>query len=238
MEENLTVDDPVDAFTNRPFKSFPVTLKGNRTYRIEMVGGSDGSYIFTKYLNGYVRLLDSAKKEVARGGRFVEWNCPADGDYTLIASSSPDEGFMYGSTRKWVSFTLNVYEPLPDDARTAYAQFRRPWTVTRAEVEGTALSPEALKEIRWEFQDGFAGLTKKQDHRSLVVALHPITQPRSINLTIWNGPEKDSVMEGIFEFDGPTLKLAFPAKPGDPRPANFEAAARAHATYYELTPTK
>lgn len=61
-----------------------------------------------------------------------------------------------------------------------------------------------------------------QHYRTGLVTLDASRMPRAINTWDLDGPNKDAVFPGIYEFDGDKLKVCF-ARPGEKRPTEFKA---------------
>ena len=115
------------------------------------------------------------------------------------------------------------------DPKKELAKFDGTWTVASSEFDGKSLD-EKTKDLRLAFKDGI--MTVKGDEEvekgygKMTIKLDPSTTPKIIDLTVTAGDEKDSVLEGIYEWKGDELKLCLNFASGIAnRPLEFETKA-------------
>ena len=104
-------------------------------------------------------------------------------------------------------------------------KFQGTWTIESSEAGGEKMSSDDLKGLTVTFE-GDKHTVKKGDDVVQVGTqkLDPTQSPKTIDVTMSEGPSKGSVMLGIYEFDGDTLKVCFDPK-GKKRPTEFKTEA-------------
>jgi uncharacterized protein (TIGR03067 family) len=104
-------------------------------------------------------------------------------------------------------------------------KFQGTWTFESSETGGRALSAEDLKGLILTFE-GDKHTVKKGDEVIQVGTqkLDPSRSPKTIDVTMTEGPSKGTLMLGIYELDGDTLKVCFDPE-GKKRPTEFKSAA-------------
>lgn len=117
--------------------------------------------------------------------------------------------------------------PLADDKgdlEKEAGKFQGSWTIESSEAGGKAIPPDDLKGMIVRFE-GDKHTVKIGDEVIQVGTqkLDPSKSPKTIDVTMTEGPSKGVVMLGIYEFDGDTLKVCFDPR-GKKRPTEFKSA--------------
>src|SRR5262245_39737900 len=102
-------------------------------------------------------------------------------------------------------------------------RFQGTWTFESSEAGGRALPTGDLKGFTLTFE-GDKHTVKNGDKVIQVgtQTIDPSKSPKTIDVTMTEGPNKGAVMLGIYEFDGDTLKVCFDAQ-GKKRPTEFKS---------------
>ena len=114
----------------------------------------------------------------------------------------------------------------PDDkADLEKEKFKGTWTIESSETGGKTVPPDDLKGLIATFEGDKLTL-KKGDTVILggTLKLDPSKSPKAIDVTMVEGPNKGTVMLGIYEIDGDTLKVCFDPQ-GKKRPTEFKSPA-------------
>jgi uncharacterized protein (TIGR03067 family) len=103
-------------------------------------------------------------------------------------------------------------------------KFQGTWTFESSETGGKQLPAGELKGFILTFE-GEKHTVKKGDEVIQVGTqkLDPSKSPKTIDVTMTEGPSKGTVMLGIYEIDGDTLKVCFDPQ-GKKRPTEFKSA--------------
>jgi uncharacterized protein (TIGR03067 family) len=103
-------------------------------------------------------------------------------------------------------------------------KFQGTWTFESCETGGKELPVGEFKGLILTFE-GDKHTVKKGDEVIQVGTqkLDPSKSPKTIDVTLAEGPNKGAVMLGIYEIDGDTLKVCFDPQ-GKKRPAEFKSA--------------
>jgi uncharacterized protein (TIGR03067 family) len=111
------------------------------------------------------------------------------------------------------------------DLEKEVRKFKGAWTFESSETGGKELPTGELKELVLTFE-GDKHTVKKGDDVIQVGTqkLDPSRSPKWIDVTMAEGPHKGTVMLGIYEIDGDTLKVCFDPE-GKKRPTEFKSAA-------------
>jgi len=110
------------------------------------------------------------------------------------------------------------------DLEKEVRKFQGTWTFESSETGGKELPTGELKGFILTFE-GDKHTLKKGDEVVQVGTqkLDPSKSPKSIDVTMTEGPNKGTVMLGIYEIDGDTLKVCFDLQ-GKKRPTEFKSA--------------
>lgn len=110
------------------------------------------------------------------------------------------------------------------DLEKEVRKFQGTWTFESSEAGGKELPAGELKGFILTFE-GDKHTVKKGDEVIQVGTqkLDPSKSPKTIDVTMVEGPNKGTVMLGIYEIDGDTLKVCFDPQ-GKKRPTEFKSA--------------
>jgi len=110
------------------------------------------------------------------------------------------------------------------DVEKELKKFQGTWTFESSETGGKELPNGELKGLILTFE-GDKHTVKKGDEviQVGVQKLDPSKSPKTIDVTMTEGPNKGAVMLGIYEIDGDTLKVCFDPH-GKKRPTEFKSA--------------
>ncbi len=110
------------------------------------------------------------------------------------------------------------------DLEKELEKFQGRWTFESSEADGKELPAAELKGFILTFE-GDKHTVKKGDEliQAGTMKLDPSKSPKAIDVTITVGPGKGTVMLGIYELSGDTLKVCFDAQ-GKKRPTEFKSA--------------
>src|SRR6202008_2499266 len=99
------------------------------------------------------------------------------------------------------------------------------WTIESSEFAGQKLPADQLKNFVVIYE-GDKHTVKHGDQVFQVGTqkIDPSKSPKTIDVTMTEGPSKGVVMLGIYEFDGDTLKVCFDPQ-GKKRPTEFKSEA-------------
>src|SRR5436853_6744929 len=111
------------------------------------------------------------------------------------------------------------------DLEKEVRKFQGTWTFESSEAGGEKLPVGELKGLILTFE-GDKHTVKKGDEVIQVGTqkLDPSKSPKTIDVTMTEGPNKGAVMLGIYEIDGDTLKVCFDPE-GKKRPTRFKSAS-------------
>src|SRR5580704_8095954 len=111
------------------------------------------------------------------------------------------------------------------DLEKEVAKFQGAWTFESSESGGKKLPIGELKGLTLIFE-GHKHTVKNGDDVIQVGTqkLDPSKSPKTIDVTMAEGPNKRTVMLGIYEIDGDTLKVCFDPQ-GKKRPTEFKSPA-------------
>jgi uncharacterized protein (TIGR03067 family) len=103
-------------------------------------------------------------------------------------------------------------------------KFQGTWTIESSLAGGRELPADELKTLVVTF-DGDKHTVQKGDEviQVGVQKLDPSKSPKTIDVTMVEGPHKGTVMLGIYEIDADTLKVCFDPE-GKKRPTEFKSA--------------
>jgi uncharacterized protein (TIGR03067 family) len=110
------------------------------------------------------------------------------------------------------------------DLEKEVKKFQSAWTFESSETGGKELPAGELKGLVLTFE-GDKHTVKKGDEVIQVGTqkLDPSKSPKTIDVTLTEGPNKGKVMLGIYEIDADTLKVCFDPQ-GKKRPTEFKSA--------------
>jgi uncharacterized protein (TIGR03067 family) len=110
------------------------------------------------------------------------------------------------------------------DVEKEVKKFQGAWSFESVEAGGQKLPADDFKGVVLTFEG--QKHTVRKDNEVLQVGtqkLDPSKSPKTIDVTMTEGPNKGTVMLGIYEIDGDTLKVCFDPE-GKKRPTEFKSA--------------
>lgn len=110
------------------------------------------------------------------------------------------------------------------DVEKELKKFQGTWTLESSTTGGTEIPADQLKGFIVTFEGNKH--TLKQGDEVIQVGtqkLDPSKSPKTIDMTLTEGPNKGALMLGIYEIDGDTLKACFDPQ-GKKRPTEFKSA--------------
>ena len=100
-------------------------------------------------------------------------------------------------------------------------KFQGTWTFESVEAGGKKLPPDLFKDMTVTFEgDHYSVKMGSKVVEAATQKLDPSRSPRTLDATVTEGPNKGSVILGIYEIDGDTLKVCFDPE-GKKRPTAF-----------------
>jgi len=111
------------------------------------------------------------------------------------------------------------------DVENELKKFQGTWTFESVETGGKEVPAAAFKGITVTFE-GDRYTVKKGDDIIQVATqkLDPSKSPKTLDVTVAEGPHKGAVMLGIYEISADTLKVCFDPE-GKGRPTQFKSAS-------------
>jgi uncharacterized protein (TIGR03067 family) len=111
------------------------------------------------------------------------------------------------------------------DLEKELKKFQGAWTLESSETAGQKISAEQLKGFIVTFEGNKHTLKMgDQVHQVGTQKIDPSKSPKTIDVTMTEGPSKGKVMLGIYEFDGDMLRVCFDPE-GKKRPTEFKSPA-------------
>jgi uncharacterized protein (TIGR03067 family) len=109
------------------------------------------------------------------------------------------------------------------DVEKELKRFQGTWTIESSEAGGQKAPADQLKDMTVTF-DGDKHTVKNASEVIQVgrQKIDPTKSPKTIDVTMTEGPSKGTVMLGIYKFDGDTLTVCFDME-GKKRPTEFKS---------------
>lgn len=108
-----------------------------------------------------------------------------------------------------------------DPTRTEKAKFQGTWNLMAVEINAQPLSMEKLKEARLTVKGDDYSFRLADTRLELTFAPDPTRNPKTLDLTLREGPDKGKVYRAIYQLVGDTLKICRHTEPNKDRPAAF-----------------
>jgi len=123
---------------------------------------------------------------------------------------------------------LAIHGVSAGDTKKDQERLQGTWKATRVTVNGTEVPGEVLKSITVTIRGNEINTAFKGDDQDMNqkagFKLDPSKKPKQIDLVPEDGPEKGKRLEGIYEIEGDTFRMAIaPPVGGGKRPENFNA---------------
>ena len=111
------------------------------------------------------------------------------------------------------------------DVEKELQKFQGTWTFESVEAGGKEVPAAEFKGVTVTFE-GDKYTVKKGDEviQAATQKLDPSKSPKTLDVTVAEGPNKGAVMLGIYEISGDTLKVCFDPE-GKKRPTQFKSAS-------------
>ncbi len=123
-------------------------------------------------------------------------------------------------------------DPAADQTQKELARFQGIWMITNSEQDGRA--DPSVKDTRVIISaDEFTTKVADRPLRHGTIKFDPAKQPKTIDLTYTDGPQKGQSSFGIYRLDGDSWTLAF-SIPGKARPTSFDHRVKAGIRYMVL----
>ena len=94
------------------------------------------------------------------------------------------------------------------------------WNIAAMERMGMEATDEKIKDAKLVFTAGNLRVHMNGEVMDLTYKLDPGKKPKQINFTEIGQGGKEQVHQGIYQFDGDTIKICF-SHAGNPRPTEF-----------------
>ena len=116
------------------------------------------------------------------------------------------------------------------DVEKELKKFQGIWTFASVEAGGKEVPADALKGVTVTF-NGDKYTVKNGDAviQTATQKPDPSKSPKTLDVTVTDGPNKGTVILGIYEIDGDTLKVCFDPE-GKKRPTEFKTVADSQVT--------
>ena len=116
------------------------------------------------------------------------------------------------------------------DVEKELKKFQGTWTVELVEAEGKELPIDPFKGMTVTFEgDKYTVKIGEKVIQTATQKLDPSKSPKTLDGTVAEGPNKGTVILGIYEIGGDTLKICFDPE-GKKRPTEFKTAAGSPTT--------
>jgi uncharacterized protein (TIGR03067 family) len=116
------------------------------------------------------------------------------------------------------------------DIKTELKKWEGTWTFESVEAGGMKLSADLLKGMSVTYEgDKYSVKMGNMVVEAATLKLDPSKSPKTFDSTVSDGPNKGTVLLGIYEFDGDTVKVCFDPE-GKKRPTEFKTAADSQTT--------
>jgi uncharacterized protein (TIGR03067 family) len=111
------------------------------------------------------------------------------------------------------------------DVEKELKKFQGTWTFEAVEAGGKEVPITEFKGVTVTFEGGKYTVMKGDEViQTATLKLDPVKSPKTLDVTVADGPNKGAVMLGIYEFSGDTLKVCFDPE-GKKRPTEFKSAS-------------
>jgi uncharacterized protein (TIGR03067 family) len=107
-----------------------------------------------------------------------------------------------------------------EDVKKELAKFEGTWKLISLETEQNKIGEDALKEFRLVIEGDKFTAKEQSGEVHGTFKVNPTKKPKTIDITMKEGPMKDKTMLGIYELDGDTYKLCGDMQ-GKSRPTEF-----------------
>ncbi len=111
------------------------------------------------------------------------------------------------------------------DVEKELKKFQGTWTFESVEAGGKEVPAAQFEGITVTFEgDKYTVKKGEQVVQAATQKLDPSKSPKTLDVTVAEGPNKGAIMLGIYEISGDTLKVCFVPE-GNKRPTQFKSAS-------------
>jgi uncharacterized protein (TIGR03067 family) len=128
--------------------------------------------------------------------------------------------------------TLRVFRRMADSSKVKRVivqhelkRFEGTWRFESLEIQGQAVPIKAVEASRLILKDDRFEQTEAPGTARGTYAVDPIARPRTMDITLTEGPQKGQTIQGIYELSTDTYKLCF-SLGGKARPTEFASKPR------------
>ena len=114
--------------------------------------------------------------------------------------------------------------PEIDDAKKDLEKMKGTWKAVAGEAGGNPLPDEFLKSIQFTITGDKYSLKQGDEEEEGTLKLDAAKKPKTVDVSITKGRDKDKKQHGLYQVEGNTLKFCF-APPEKERPKEFAAKA-------------
>jgi uncharacterized protein (TIGR03067 family) len=119
------------------------------------------------------------------------------------------------------SFLLAAADKKEDPVKKDLAKLQGTWTMTALEVDGKPVPEDKLTSSTLTIK-GDKYIIKVEDNTyKCTIKLDPSKDPKEIDMTFLDGPNKDKTGKGIYVLEKDTFKICRALDPGKDRPQNL-----------------
>jgi uncharacterized protein (TIGR03067 family) len=116
-------------------------------------------------------------------------------------------------------------EPGTKEARKTLDAIQGHWTMVSFEVNGEAVGEEQIKTGRLVVERDRYMPALGEQRGSFSILLDPAPDPKAIDLTFSDGPQKGKTLKGIYKLEGNRFTVCRALTPDNVRPTEFATGA-------------
>ena len=132
-----------------------------------------------------------------------------------------------------IALTFTTCVAAGDEHETDRQRLQGTWNVLAANEEGRTLLPTRVKGAKIVVTGDTMKVFEQNKQRHMTFTLGPTKEPRTIDMIVVEGKQKDKTSQGIYALEGDMLKLCI-ALPGKARPASFAPSQGSGAMLFVL----
>lgn len=108
-----------------------------------------------------------------------------------------------------------------EKAKKDLQQLQGAWLMAKLEIDGERVPEEKLRDTRLVIKGNKYTVTIKDKKFETTLTLDPTQEPKHVDAVFADGPTKDKVHRGIYEWKGDTFRLCRNFNPDADRPTEF-----------------